>query len=94
MYMLNNMVLDLDLSNGVIGYPYRTGKLVGQFLNIDTETLDKYELEELNALRKKLAEAANMRDDNHICYQIVGGPAIMFHDWCICVGMSVKKENW
>lgn len=35
-----------------------------------------------------------MRDDNHICYQIVGGPAIMFHDWCICVGMSVKKENW
>lgn len=91
MYTINNITINVNLSN-VIGYPYRTGRLVGQFLDIDTYELDEYDREEVFELREALANAANMRDDNHICYQIVGGPAIMFHDCHISIGMSVK--NW
>lgn len=94
MLISNNYYLDFDLSKGVVGYPYRTGQLVGQFMEIDTREFDDFNEGELSALREKLSSAAKMRDDNHVCYQIVDGPALMFHDWNIYIGMSVKKENW
>ncbi len=84
----------LNLNNGVVGYPYRSGRLMGMFMEIEMSDLDEVDKEELDSLREALSKSANMRDDNHVCYQIVGGPAIMFTDTYICIGVSVFKENW
>ena len=86
-------LITLDHGTEVIGYPYRTARVVDAPIVIDrnTEAARKFE--------EELAKAAHMTADNHTCYKVKNifcdsSLYIMCSDMEISIGGNIIVERW
>ena len=84
------LVETIEFDGAVKFYPYRTAKVHDRFVTVPRDDLDYLEV--------KLAEAANVRGDNHVVYAFTStaGESLFawFTDEKAYIGRTLVERRW